>query len=60
MLQAWYREGAAARHLLQWEAAAQAFFEAYRLDPTNDELAQAFQEAVQKGREAHGETQEAR
>ena len=52
-VQAWYREGAAAKQLLQWEVAAQAFFEAYRLDSTNDALATAFQEAIQKAREAY-------
>ena len=56
--QAWYREGAAARQLMQWETAAQAFFEAYRLDSSNDALATAFQEAVQKGREAHAAAHE--
>jgi len=51
-LQAWYREGSAARSLEDWEAAAQAFFEAYRLDPSNETLAAAFQDAIRHGQAA--------
>lgn len=56
-LQAWYREGCAARTLEQWENAAQAFFEAYRLDPGNADLAAAFQQAVACGQAAHSKQQ---
>ena len=48
-VQAWYREGSAARILEDWEAAAQAYFEAYRLDPSNETLAVAFQDAIRQG-----------
>ncbi len=56
--QAWYREGAAREALLQWEGAAQAFFESYRLEPTNDDLAAAFQRAVSRGQQAYRQQQQ--
>lgn len=55
--QAWYREGCAARELGRWNDAAQAFFCGYRTDPTNQELAGAFQAAVECGKQAHAAAQ---
>ena len=52
-VQAWYREGCAARELGLWNDAAQAFFRGYQTDPTNQELAGAFQAAVERGKQAH-------
>lgn len=52
-LQAWYREGCAARELGLWNDAAQAFFRGYQTDPSNQELAGAFQAAVERGKQAH-------
>ena len=56
-VQAWYREGEAARLLEQYEDAAQAFYEAYTLDPTNSMVAKDFQDAVARGREQHAARQ---
>ena len=53
MVQAWFREGCAARKLELYEDAAQAFFEAYRLDSSNPELAQAFQASIKLGQDQH-------
>jgi hypothetical protein len=39
-LQAWCREGAAQEALQQWEPAAQAYFEAFRLNPDAPDFAQ--------------------
>lgn len=50
-MQAYYREGSALQALERWEAAAQAFFEGFRMDPQNEALAKAFQQAVRKARE---------
>ena len=55
--QAWYREGEAARLLELYEDAAQAFYEAYALDPTNSMVAKDFQDAVARGREQHAARQ---
>lgn len=38
--QAWYREGAAQEALQQWEPAAQAYFEAFRLEPDAQDFSQ--------------------
>ena len=43
--------------LEDWEAAAQAFFEAYRLDPSNETLAAAFQDAIRHGQAAAAGTE---
>ena len=51
--QAWFREGSAAKELELYEDAAQAFFEAYRLDSSNPQLAQAFQEAIRLGQKQY-------
>ena len=58
-LQAWYREGCAARELGLWNDAAQAFFRGYQTDPTNQELAGAFQVAVEHGKQAHAAAHDA-
>ncbi|KAK9828865.1 hypothetical protein WJX72_002461 [[Myrmecia] bisecta] len=50
---AWYREGCAAQALERWEDAAQAYFEGYRQEPTNQEIAAAFQNAVAEGQKRH-------
>jgi len=52
-VQAWYREGEAAKLLEQYEDAAQAFYEAYTLEPTNSMVARDFQDAVARGREQY-------
>jgi hypothetical protein len=39
-LQAWYREGAAHEALQRWEPAAQAYFEAFRLNPDTPDFTQ--------------------
>ena len=52
-LQAYYREGSALQAMESWEAAAQAYFQGFRMDPQNTALAQAFQHAVHKAREEH-------
>lgn len=57
-VQAWFREGSAAKELELYEDAAQAFFEAYRLDSTNPQLAQAFQEAITLGQKQHQQHQQ--
>ena len=59
-LQAWFREGAAAEALQMWEPAAQAYYEAYHLEPTNKQLAAAFQRAIEQGRKAHQASQAAK
>lgn len=56
-LQAWYREGCAAAKMHRWEDAANAFFSGYQAEPSNKLLAQAFQDAVQQGREQHQKSQ---
>lgn len=57
-IKGWYREGVASTALLQWEDAAQALFEAYRLDSTNEVIAAAFQRAVASGQQAHANQQQ--
>lgn len=57
LLQAWFREGTAAKELGLFEDAAQAFFEAYRLDSSNAELAQAFQESIRLGQDQYKKQQ---
>ena len=57
VLQAWFREGSAAKELELYEDAAQAFFEAYRLDSSNPELAQAFQESIKLGQDQYRKQQ---
>lgn len=57
--QAWFREGCAAKELELYEDAAQAFFEAYRLDSSNPQLAQAFQEAIRLGQKQYQQQQKA-
>ena len=57
LLQAWFREGSAAKELELFEDAAQAFFEAYRLDSSNAELAQAFQESIRLGQDQYKQQQ---
>lgn len=52
-LQAYYREGSALQAMESWEAAAQAYFQGFRMDPQNTALAQAFQHAIHKAREEH-------
>ena len=56
-LQAWFREGTAAKELALFEDAAQAFFEAYRLESGNAELAQAFQESIRLGQDQYRKQQ---
>ena len=51
--QAWFREGEAAKALKKWEEAAQAYYEAYTLNPKDDRLAQEFQHAIKEGRKQH-------
>ena len=51
--QAWYREGLALEGLGRWEAAANAYFEACRLEPKSKVIAAAFRRAVASAREAH-------
>lgn len=58
LLQAWFREGSAAKELELYEDAAQAFFEAYRLDSSNPELAQAFQESIKLGQDQYKRKQQ--
>ena len=53
MLQAWFREATAAEALQLWEPAAQAYYEAYRLEPKNSQFANAFQRAIEAGRREH-------
>ena len=55
--QAWFREGSAAKELELYEDAAQAFFEAYRLDSSNPELAQVFQESIRLGQDQYKKQQ---
>ena len=51
---AWYREGSAAEALGDYEGAARAYFEGYRVNPAQGrECAEAFQAAVAAGRAAH-------
>lgn len=52
-VKAWYREGAAFAELKKWEDAALAFFEASNLDPSNKDVAKAFQDAISNGRKEH-------
>ena len=53
-VKAWFREGSAAEALGDYEGAARAFFEGYRVDPAQGrECAEAFQAAVAAGRAAH-------
>ncbi|KAG2630533.1 hypothetical protein PVAP13_3KG531100 [Panicum virgatum] len=44
---AWYREGAALRLLKNYKGAANAFVEALKLDPANDEIKTALREAIE-------------
>lgn len=55
--QAWYREGCAARELGRWGDAAQAFFSGYQTEPTSQQLAGAFKDAVERGKQAHAAAQ---
>ena len=48
--QAWYREGESAKALQQWEDAAQAYYQAFTLDPSNTDVAHAFQHAIAQGK----------
>lgn len=57
LVQAWFREGSAAKDLELFEDAAQAFFEAYRLDTSNAELARAFQESIKLGQDQYKQQQ---
>lgn len=52
---AWYREGHAYEAMKKWQEAAEAYFEAARLDPDNMELARCFQHAIDKGRKEYQE-----
>lgn len=52
-MQAYYREGSALQAMENWEGAAQAYFQGFRMDPQNAVMAQAFQKAIGKAREAH-------
>ncbi|KDD71793.1 hypothetical protein H632_c4388p1, partial [Helicosporidium sp. ATCC 50920] len=56
-VKAWYREGLAAQALELWEDAAQAFYEAFQLDPDQPQFAQRFHQAIKSGREAHAAAQ---
>ncbi|BAT87959.1 hypothetical protein VIGAN_05138400 [Vigna angularis var. angularis] len=49
-----YREGAALRVLQKFDEAANAFYEGVMLDPENQELVNAFREAVEAGKKFHG------
>ncbi|CAN6348358.1 unnamed protein product [Urochloa humidicola] len=44
---AWYREGAALKFLKNYKGAANAFVEALKLDPENDEIKTALREAIE-------------
>ncbi len=52
---AFYREGCAAQALRLWEDAAQAYFEAFRLEPNEAAYAQAFHSVMQEARKARGQ-----
>lgn len=52
-VQAWFREATAAEALQLWEPAAQAYYEAYRLEPKNQQFAEAFQRMIEAGRQQH-------
>lgn len=52
-LQAWFREGEAAKALNLWEDAALAYYEAFQLNPKEDRLAREFQAAIEEGRKQH-------
>ncbi|KAM7251942.1 hypothetical protein ACFE04_023825 [Oxalis oulophora] len=52
-----YREGAALQLLQRFEDAANAFYDGVQLDPDSKELAIAFREAVEAGREFHRASQ---
>ena len=53
-VKAWFREGSASEALGDYESAARAFFEGYRVNPAQGkECAEAFQAAVAAGRAAH-------
>ncbi len=56
-LQAHYREGSALQAMESWEAAAQAYFQGFRMDPQNAAIVQAFQHAINKAREEHAAAQ---
>ncbi|KAK3136931.1 hypothetical protein QOZ80_5BG0445240 [Eleusine coracana subsp. coracana] len=49
---AWYREGAALSFLRNYKGAVDAFAEALKLDPANDEIKKAFREATEAMRNA--------
>ncbi|GJM94260.1 hypothetical protein PR202_ga10890 [Eleusine coracana subsp. coracana] len=51
-----YREGAALRLLQRFDEAASAFYEGVQLEPENKELATAFGEAVEAGKNSMGRT----
>ncbi|KAJ4817345.1 hypothetical protein LUZ62_029911 [Rhynchospora pubera] len=53
-----YREGAALRLLQRFHDAANAFYEGVQLQPENQELVDAFREAVEAGRKFHGTDQQ--
>ncbi|XP_078159764.1 ankyrin repeat family protein [Carex rostrata] len=53
-----YREGAALRLLQRFDEAANAFYEGVQLQPENQELVDAFREAVEAGRKFHGTDQQ--
>ena len=55
--QAWSREGDAAKKLELWEDAAYAYYQAYRILPSDMRLAREFQAAIAKGREEHNAKQ---
>lgn len=53
MLQAWFREGEAAKALYLWEDAAAAYYNAFTLSPSDTRLAGELRSAIERGREEH-------
>ncbi|GAB4813781.1 hypothetical protein N2152v2_000827 [Parachlorella kessleri] len=53
-VKAWYREGQAAERLERWEDAALGYYEAYLLQPENEEFAMMMKRVINKGRREQG------
>ncbi|CAM6102002.1 unnamed protein product [Calypogeia fissa] len=51
---AYYREGSALRLLQRFDEAADAFYSGVKIDPENQDLINAFKEAVEAGKKFHG------
>ncbi len=52
--QAWYREGQAAEKLRRWEDAALGYYEAYLLQPENEDFALMMKHVINEGRREQG------